>query len=336
MQIVTNLQNYKARPSRPLVLAVGNFDGFHLGHQKLLRFVLDQARRRKLLSAVLTFPEHPHSILHPDRKPMMLMSVEQKLFYLAQSGIDLCFLPSFTTAFSRMTPSDFVNRILVEKLRVQEVCMGYDSHFGCGRKGNTALMKRLAAIHGFSFRKMRPVMSGGELVSSTRVRQLLIKGEIEKTAKCLGRPFSVFGRVVPGKGHGRHLGFPTANLEVHSEILLPLGVYIASGRFLKMQKDRRVLFAMPRLVGPWHPGIMNFGNRPTYPKAETPRSVVELHLLDFNGRVYGKTMEMALHRFVRREQKFACENTLKEKIRSDIQTARKYYASRKSGQGAGR
>jgi len=315
MQIIPDLRKYKIRSSRPIVLALGNFDGFHLGHQKLLSYVVRQAKKEHALAAVLTFPQHPHSMLHPERKPLMLMSVEQKLFYLAQAGIDLCFLQSFTPFFAKMTPQDFVKKILVKKLHILEICMGHDAHFGRDREGDTDLMESLARSNGFLSRKMKPVMLGGKPISSSRVRELLIKGEVEKAQACLGRPFSMFGEVIHGKGHGFHLGFPTANLEVHSEILLPLGVYVASARFLSPKGH----------AGKWLPGVMNFGKRPTYPKVETPRPVLELHLLDFRGQVYGKMMEIALHRFLRPETKFSTEETLKAAIAKDVQTARRYY-----------
>jgi riboflavin kinase/FMN adenylyltransferase len=303
-----------------VILALGNFDGFHLGHQKLLRYVVQQARKHHGLAAVLTFPEHPHSMLHPGRKPLMLTSVEQKLFYLARAGIDLCFLQSFTKAFAKMTPRDFVEKLLVKKLHIREICMGYDAHFGRGREGDTTLMERLAKKNGFLFRKMKPVLVAGKPVSSSRIRELLIKGKIEKAGECLGRPFSLFGRVVRGKGHGFHLGFPTANLEVHSDVMFPLGAYVASGRFLPSTMPRS------RCPAKWLPGVMNFGKRPTYPKAETPRPILELHLLDFKGKIYGKAMEIALHRFIRPEQKFHSEEALKERIRRDVRSARHYYS----------
>lgn len=330
MQIIPDLRKYKARSSRPVILALGNFDGFHLGHQKLSRYVVAQARKHHGLAAVLTFPQHPHSILHPERKPMMLMSVEQKLFYLAQSGINLCFLQSFTPAFSKMSPQDFAGKILVKKLHIREICMGHDAHFGRGRKGDTGLMENLARSNGFLFRKMKPVIVGGKPVSSSRVRELLMKGEVEKAGKCLGRSFSMFGKVIHGKGHGMHLGFPTANLEVHSEILLPLGVYVASARFLSLasramghgpSKDLKQVCG----ARGWLPGVVNFGKRPTYPKEETPRPVLELHLLDFKGQVYGEMMEIALHRFLRPEQKFPTEGVLKARIQRDVLDARRYY-----------
>lgn len=337
MQILTDLRKYKARSSRPVVLALGNFDGFHLGHQKLLRYVVAQAKKEHALAAVLTFPQHPHSMLHPERKPMMLMSVEQKLFYLAQAGIDLCFLQSFTPSFAKMAPEDFVEKILVKKLHIREICMGYDAHFGRGRKGDPGLMKRLADSNGFLFKQMEPVMLAGKPVSSSRVRELLIRGKVEKAQACLGRPFSLFGKVIHGKGHGFHLGFPTANLEVHSEILLPLGVYVASARFLtrepraKGQGSRidsgasRGSWLVVRGASDWLPGVMNFGKRPTYPKEETPRPILELHLLDFKGQVYGEMMEVALHRFIRPEKKFLTEEALKVGIRQDVIAARRYY-----------
>ncbi|MBI4711545.1 MAG: hypothetical protein HY767_03675 [Candidatus Omnitrophica bacterium] len=173
---------------------------------------------------------------------------------------------------------------------------------------------------------MKPVMLGGKPISSSRVRELLMKGEVEKAQVCLGRPFSMFGKVIHGKGHGLHLGFPTANLEVHSEILLPLGVYVASARFLPKvtvtQGDSHQ--KLPR-AGKWLPGVMNFGKRPTYPKAETPRPVLELHLLDFKGQVYGEMMEIALHRLLRPEQKFHTEDALKTRIQQDVLDAGRYY-----------
>jgi riboflavin kinase/FMN adenylyltransferase len=341
MQIISDLQSYKARPARPVVLALGNFDGFHLGHQKLLRYVVRQAKKERALAAVLTFPEHPHSILHPKQKPMMLMSIEQKLFYLARAGIDLCFLQSFTPSFAGMTPRDFVERILVKKLHIREICMGYDAHFGRGRKGDTDLMARLARSNGFLFKRMKPVMVGKKPVSSSRVRELLARGKVEQAQACLGRPFSMFGKVIHGKGHGLHLGFPTANLEVHSEILLPLGVYVASARFLsagpraKGRESRHNLgmkhgpLIADRVPGDWLQGVMNFGKRPTYPKAETPRPVLELHLLDFKGQIYGEMMEIALHRFLRSEAKFPTEDALKTQIRKDIRVATRFYGSKR-------
>jgi len=207
--------------------------------------------------------------------------------------------------------------------------MGYDAHFGHGRKGDTEIMARLAGENGFLFKKMEPVLAGKDPVSSSRIRSLLMEGEVRKAWGCLGRPFSMFGKVVHGKGHGTHLGTPTANLEVHSEIVLPFGVYVASGRVLpeKAIPPGSGRFELPRKMPPWMPGVMNFGKRPTYPDFESPRPVLELHLLDFHGKVYGDMMEIALHRFLRSEKKFGDEEALKRQIGRDVQAARTFYRS---------
>ena len=189
------------------------------------------------------------------------------------------------------------------------------------------MMALLAKKNGFLFRKMEPVLSGEEPVSSSRIRELLINGEVQKAEQCLGRPYSMFGKVVHGKGHGTYLGSPTANLEVHSEIVLPLGVYVASGRVLPELAiaPKGGKFDLPRKMPAWLPGVMNFGKRPTYPASETPRPVLELHLLDFQEKIYGEMMEIALHRFLRSEEKFSDEEALKSQIGLDIQEAKKFY-----------
>lgn len=333
MKIITDLHEFCPKLTKPIVLAIGNFDGFHLGHQKLLRYVKVQARKHNALAAVLTFRQHPHHILHPQQKPLLLSCPEQKLFYLANAGMDLCFFQSFTPAFSKMSAREFVEKILVQKLHVREVCMGYDAHFGHHREGDARMMQSLAKKHGFLFKRMEPVLIGKQPVSSSLVRKLLLKGKMEKVRDCLGRPFSLFGKVIPGKGHGVHLGFPTANLEVHSDVLLPLGVYVASGRFLSQLTLHNPRGVPSRLrsftpgvhLGEWLPGVVNFGKRPTYPKSETPRPVLELYLLHFHKQVYGKMMEVALHKFLRPEKKFATEDGLIRQIRQDVRNAQTYH-----------
>ncbi|HOE69096.1 MAG: Riboflavin biosynthesis protein RibF [Candidatus Omnitrophica bacterium ADurb.Bin314] len=311
MRTVTDLHKFKAGRGRRLVLALGNFDGFHLGHQKLIRYVTTQARRHGALAAALTFRNHPQIVLHPEKEQRLLFSVGQKLFYLKQAGIDLCFAPAFTKAFSKMPPEVFVEKVLVRKLRVFEVCMGYDARFGYRRCGTTDLMRDLAGKHGFLFRKMEPVMIGGRPVSSSGLRELVSEGKVEKVSHCLGRPFSLFGKVVRGKGRGARLGAPTANVEVHANIQLPVGVYVASARVIPETR--------------WFPGVLNYGNRPTYPAFETPNPVLEMHMFDFKRKVYGKEMEIAFHHFIRPERQFGSEEALKVRIQRDIETAKRWH-----------
>jgi riboflavin kinase/FMN adenylyltransferase len=343
MRIVRDLNSYRKKLSKRLILAIGNFDGFHRGHRKLAAYVVAQARKYNAIPAVMTFPQHPQSVLHPGQKKLLLYSLEQKLFYLAQAGIELCFLPSFTPAFSRMTPEEFVEKVLVGKLHVLEVCMGYDAHFGRGREGTTDRMRALAGKNGFLFKKMGPVMIGRKPVSSSLIREYLAAGRIEEVKACLGRPFSLFGKVVGGKGHGTHLGFPTANLEVHSNMLIPLGVYSASARFLSLgprDKGQGPRNSLERAGGAWRvvrgarewlPGALNFGKRPTYPAAETPRPVLEMHLFHFHKNVRGREMEVAFHKFLRPEKRFKNEEALKAQILRDIKAAQRDHLGRPGG-----
>lgn len=327
MKIVKRLDQFRKDPSIRLILAIGNFDGFHLGHQKLIAYVVAQAKKHRALSAVMTFRQHPQSVLHPEKKKLLLSSLEQKLFNLAQAGVDLCFLQPFTPSFSRLTAKEFVEKILVKKLHALEVCMGYDARFGRSRRGTTDMMRSLATKNGFLFKRMEPVLIGEKPISSSLIRELLAAGEIEKVNACLGKPFSLLGKVVKGKGHGTHLGFPTANLEVHSNILIPLGVYAASARFLK-RPDLVLGKNLPPLsFSPWLQGVMNYGKRPTYPASETPKPVLEMHLFDFAGGVYGKYIELALHKFIRPEKRFSNEENLKEQILHDTETAKEYHLS---------
>jgi len=329
MRLITDLRAYRTKNLQRLVLAIGNFDGFHLGHQKLLAYVVKQARKHHALSAVLTFRNHPQIVLHPKKKKLLLFSFDQKLTFLKKAGVDICLAPFFTRDFSKMSPEVFAGKILAKQLRVLEVCMGVDAHFGYRRRGTTNLMENWARKYGFLLKRMEPVLIGQRPVSSSWVRELLAKGEIEKVTRCLGRPFSIWGDIVRGKGHGTHLGFPTANLESHANVQIPLGAYVASARFLQRKmsfvtgSDASAHFF--KEVSPRIPGVMNFGKRPTYPSFETPKPVLEMHLFDFKTRIYGKDMEIALHRFIRPEKKFFNEEELKRQIQKDILKARKWH-----------
>ncbi len=329
MRIINDFNHFKSKKEK-LVLALGNFDGLHLGHQKLLQYVAGQARKHQARAAVFTFKDHPQSVLHPKGKPFLLHSLGQKLFLLAQAGMDYCFLQSFTPNFSKMSAEDFVKKVLVQKLHVLEVCMGHGARFGCAREGDAHLMKKLAKRYSFFFKEMAPVKMGGLTVSSTLIRKWVIEGELGKAAKGLGRPLSVFGRIIRGRGHGGTLGFPTANLEVDHPASLPLGVYIASARFLPQgifREAEREVKAKKNLA-PWLPGVLNFGRRPTFPEAQTPRPILELHLLDFKGQLYGKNMEVALHAFIRPETRFPNDEALKVQIAADVRKAKAYHKKR--------
>ena len=229
MRLITDLRAYRTRNLQRLVLAIGNFDGFHLGHQKILAYVVKQARKNHALSAVLTFRNHPQVVLHPQKKKLLLFSFDQKLAFLQKAGVDICLAPFFTRVFFKMSPEVFVEKILAKQLRVLEVCMGVDARFGYRRRGTTSLMENLARKYGFLFKRMEPVLIGKRPVSSSD--QGTFGGrEIAKVNRYLGRPFSIWG-ILFGKGHGIHLGFPTANLGILCQHTDSLGVYVASARF---------------------------------------------------------------------------------------------------------
>lgn len=335
MQILSDFQNYQ--PSgKPLILALGNFDGVHLGHQELLNRVAESARAAGGTAAVMTFREHPQHILHPSSKPPLLTSLEHKLFLLSESGIELCFLMSFTPEFSRLSPEAFVREILGTRLQVKEVYLGHNARFGKNREGDAELMRRLSPECGFKFHQLEPVQSGGEMVSSSRIRTLVREGKLQEVEGCLARKFSVFGKVVKGAGRGSQIGFPTANLEVESEILPPLGVYPVEVREIDLENaaGRAQQPFRVRKAGAWLPGVLNYGYRPTFDEAEK-RAVPEVYLLDFKGDIYGKTLEIVFYPRLRSEMTFSGVEALKKQIETDIQRTRQVLGSNPQAQTQG-
>lgn len=332
MKIWTRLENYPCDPERPLILALGNFDGVHRGHQEILQGVVDRARGRKGISAVLTFFEHPQRVLHHSKEPALLTSPQHRLFLFHERGFDLCFLLPFTIPFSKTAPEGFVEEWLAGRLGVREVHLGYNAHFGFDRRGDGRLMRELAAKFKFDFHEARPVKVGEEFASSSLIRHLIQGGDLDRAEQFLGRPFSLFASVIRGRGRGRKLGFPTANLRPHSEILPPRGVYPVevretvfhlrpTGRTDEFEYDLEAL-------GEWRQGILNYGVRPTF--QETGEAIPEVFLFDFTGDLYGKTVEVVFHSRLREEATFQDSRELVEAIDRDVAEARRYFAARVS------
>jgi len=331
MRILTDPKAYSPRAGRPLILGLGNFDGLHLGHQKLLGHVVTQARTQRGAAAVMTFQSHPHHVLHPKEVPELLMSAEHRQLYLEEVGIDLCFWLPFTTEFSKIRAVAFVEELLVRRLQVREVCMGYNAHFGYGREGDCALVRYMAERFKFKFEEVEPVKAAGDFVSSSRIRKLVREGKLDETAECLGRPFSVLARIGKGRGVGTKLGYPTANLELASDILPPVGIYPVMVRTLDYtyetlagETDRSLKI---RSKGPWLQGVMSYGYRPTFEKEglSSDHPVPEIYILDFEGDLYGKTLECAFYPRLRPEMKFDNAETLKTQIRKDVDLTRRYF-----------
>ena len=307
MEVWTSLESYNPDTYRPLILALGNFDGLHLGHQKILREVIANAKKTNGRPAVLTFHEHPQRVLHKSQDLRLLTSPEHRLFLFKELGIEICFLLRFTIELSKILPERFVERCLVTQLGIREVHLGYNAHFGHDRSGDCGLMRTLSKKFGFSFHETEPVTCGAEFVSSSLIRKKILKGDLLSAEALLGRPFSLFGTVIRGKGRGRTLGFPTANLRPHSEILPPAGVYPVQVRqnlfHLKRIGNENQFMHESSEKGPWQEGILNYGVRPTF--ADVHRDLIpEVFLFNFDGNLYGKTLEVVFHPPLREEKTF--------------------------------
>ena len=318
MKIVTNFNSYKKKSKTPIFLAIGNFDGVHLGHKKLIEYVIGQAKKFKGKAAIFTFKEHPQRVLHSSHKSFLISSSEQKLFILNKLGLDLCFIKEFSASFSKIEAEDFVKNVLVKKLNVREVCMGRNARFGHNRSGNTKTMRFLSKKYVFIFKEMKPVFLNKKTVSSSMIRKLILSGKLDIAKKCLGRSFSLFADVIGGDKRGKTLGFSTANLKIKNEILPPEGVYAVSIRVLYRGKNI------------WRKGIINIGFRPTFYSRAEGKPSIEVHIFDFDRNIYGKTIEVIFHRFIRKERKFKRVKMLQFQIEKDIKIARKHFRANKN------
>ena len=286
------------------VLALGNFDGLHRGHMKIMERVRRRAEERGGVALVLTFDPHPTRVVRPDKAPKLLMTPAQKLEALAQPGIDGIAIVRFTRELSQWSPEQFVERVLVDWLHVAEVWVGANFLFGHDRAGNFTLLRLLGARDGFRAEKIDPVRYKDFVVSSTRIRRLISEGRVDEAAALLGREYVIEGTVAPGAGRGYKVGFPTANLETANEVLPPNGVYAT----------------LLMLDGVIHPAVTNVGVRPTF--GDTYGVVVETHVLDLDGDLYGRHVRLAFVQRMRDERTFPGPAALREQIEDDCRHAR--------------
>jgi len=328
MKIWTRLEDFFSDPGRPLVLALGNFDGVHLGHQQILKKAAACARESGGISSVLTFYEHPQRVLRQTGKPALLTSPQHRLSFFYELGIEVCFLLHFTLEFSKIPPGEFVETWLVKRLGAREIHLGYNAHFGAGRKGDAALMRNLAKKLKFDFHEAAPVRILGEYVSSTLIRRSIAEGDLWRASQFLGRPFTVQATVVRGRGRGTEIGFPTANLRPHTEMLPPPGVYPGeireSAYHLKPIPTTRALEYRREPPCPWRPGVLNYGVRPTFGEGAA-ELVPEVHVLDFDGELYGRTVEVRFHPRLRAEERFDSPDALRHAIQKDVESTRRYF-----------
>lgn len=294
---------------RGTVVTVGTFDGVHRGHWAVLEEIRRRAAATGRRSVLVTFHPHPLRIVRPEHAPQLLTTPVEKKEVLAESGLDYAVFLSFTSTLASYSPRRFVEEILLERLGVQELVIGYDHGFGRGRSGDAETLRRIGEELGFKVDVVGPVAAGEEPISSTRIRRSLSEGDVERAREGLGRPYSLRGLVVRGDGRGRTLGFPTANLQVvgggAGEKLIPLaGIYAVRGA----------------LRSGIHPGALHLGPRPTF-RGSPP--TIELHLLDFEGDLYGEEIRVDFIRFLRPVRPFTTVAALVGQMREDVELARR-------------
>jgi riboflavin kinase/FMN adenylyltransferase len=295
-----------ARPERwtQPVLALGNFDGLHRGHRKILERLQRVAVERRATSVVMTFDPHPPRVVRPDKAPPLLMTTAQKLEGLAQAGMAGAAIVRFTHALSQWDPEMFVRIVLVEWLRVAEVWVGANFLFGHDRSGNYSLLRTLGGRYGFKAEKIDPVRYKDFVVSSTRIRRLVSEARVDEAAALLGHPYFIDGLVVRGDQRGRTIGFPTANLCTENELVPPHGVYATTAI----------------IDGIVRPSVTNIGTRPTVDASG--RTVIEAHVFDIDRDLYGATLRLAFVQRLRDERRFESLDVLKTQIAADCSRAR--------------
>jgi riboflavin kinase/FMN adenylyltransferase len=286
-------------------LAIGVFDGVHLGHQQIIRQTIADARQHEAMAVMVTFDRHPNAIVAPEREPGLIYSLPQKLRTVASLGADAALVFTFDQEFSRQTGTDFIHLLVRELGRIQSICVGANFVFGHKRSGNVDLLKMLGDQWHFTVHGLAAVALDGQVVSSTRIRDEIRLGNLDAASQMLGRPYAICGSIVPGDRWGRQLGFPTANVEASGLVLPPLGVYAGMARV----EDRLYRTAL------------NIGRRPTLASA-APVLRVEAHLLDFTGDLYGRELEVEVGARLRDERKFADRAQLSEQIARDIRMVR--------------
>lgn len=292
--------------SQGICLALGMFDGVHLGHQHVIRQARIDARARGAATVVATFDPHPLTVVRPDKAPRLLQSLPQRIATLESQGADAVLLLRFDETLSRKSGEAFVRDLVAGFGGLRSFTVGQGFHFGHGRSGNVPLLRTLGRELGFSVNAVAPIHIGSEVVSSTRVRGALRDGKLGLVAELLGRPYSIVGPVVRGDQLGQSLGFPTANVEVDGLELPPFGVYAARARH----------------SGGEYPAAVNLGLRPTL-QSPQPQLRFETHLIGYHGDLYGQDLAVELVAFLRPERRFAHLEALKAQIARDITAARK-------------
>jgi len=310
MDVIRGSENIPDRLKRAFV-TIGNFDGVHLGHRFIFRMLVEEAHREGRPAVAISFDPHPKMVLHPERRPFYLITTpKEKISLLAGLGIDALILIPFSLEYSRTTAEEFVREVLRERLRIRRILIGHDYTFGRGKEGNEAFLTEAGCRLGFEVEVINAFCVGDTVISSTKIREALLAGEVRFVASLLGRPYNLAGRVISGNQRGVRLGFPTANIAPDKELIPACGVYTI-----------RVL-----REGKRYDGILNIGFNPTF--ADGKRSI-EVHIFDFHEDIYGESIEILFIERIRDEVRFESPEKLIAQIDRDIARARKILKSEK-------
>ncbi|MCM8782050.1 MAG: bifunctional riboflavin kinase/FAD synthetase [Candidatus Omnitrophica bacterium] len=305
MRIITNLRQlnrvFFIRP----VVSIGIFDGVHLGHKRILRKVVNEARRIGGTSIVVTFSPHPATILDTIGAPPLLISLKHRLKLIENEGIDVACVLNFNETLARCDAEEFVKKVLIKRISVRTVIIGLNFKFGKDKKGDIKLLKTFAKQFNFFVKGVSLFKIGGRPVSSTRIRNAIMNGRLSEAARLLGRRVSILGTVVKGAQRGRILGYPTANIDPHQEAIPPSGVY--------------AVYVL--LEGKRYKGILNIGQRPTFDKIRKKNPTIEVHIFNFCNYIYGKEIEVIFVGKLRGEKKFRTKKELVQQIKIDEITA---------------
>ncbi len=293
--------------ARPTVLTLGVFDGLHLGHQLIMQTVVARARAVGAVPTVITFEPHPRAVLHPESAPPLLQTFDQKIEALGVLGIEQTIVIHFDQAFSQIRAQDFLSDVVVERLHAKEVYLGRGFAFGRGREGNIELLRSVSQSLGFFADEVSEVRLRGRRIGSTRIRELLLHGQVNLARRMLGRPYGVEGRVVRGAERGVQLGFPTANLHPQNRVIPRNGVYVT----------------VTLIKGEWRRSVTNIGTRPTFESG--PETSVETFVIDWSGDLYGDVVRVRFLHRLRDERKFNSIDDLKSQIERDVARAERFF-----------
>ncbi len=302
MLLITDLEKI-TKPFVNSVVTLGNFDGIHRGHQELVRMVMRRAQEIHGQSMVVTFRPHPLKVLAPEKCPPLISIYEEKIELFRKLGLDVLVKIPFSLDFAEMSPRDFVKKALCDLLGAKEIFVGYNYRFGRGREGTATTLRAMGEEFGFRVNEINQVSLNGEVISSTRIRQMLMAGEIEHAARLLGRHYAITGIVIRGDGRGKELGFPTANIASKHDIIPAGGVYAVKLSARDTCYD----------------GVVNIGLRPTF---NSKSLAIEAHFFDFNEDLYGEEVTIYFVRKLRQERRFDSADALIAQIKKDISEAR--------------